>query len=103
LRPRPEVSLTTNGIGLARLAEPLRQAGLDRLKVSLDTLSPETFVTLAHRDGCPSHLREPPRTGASVERLAVIWRRAIAVELPGHCINDPAFLQPARPTSAIGG
>ena len=39
LRPRPEISLTTNGIGLARLAGPLREAGLDRLNVSLDTLS----------------------------------------------------------------
>ena len=27
LRPRPEISLTTNGIGLTRLAAPLRQAG----------------------------------------------------------------------------
>jgi cyclic pyranopterin phosphate synthase len=37
LWPRPEISLTTNGIGLARLAQPLRAAGLDRLNVSLDT------------------------------------------------------------------
>ena len=39
LRPRPEMSLTTNGIGLDRLAEPLRAAGLDRINVSLDTLA----------------------------------------------------------------
>ena len=50
LRPRPEISLTTNGIGLARLAGPLREAGLDRINVSLDTLRPETFRALAHRD-----------------------------------------------------
>jgi len=43
LRPRPEISLTTNGIGLARLAEPLQAAGLDRINTSLDTLSAETF------------------------------------------------------------
>ena len=42
LHPRPEISLTTNGIGLARLAGPLRDAGLDRINVSLDTLSPQT-------------------------------------------------------------
>jgi GTP 3',8-cyclase len=30
LRPRPDISLTTNGIALARLAQPLRAAGLDR-------------------------------------------------------------------------
>ena len=50
LEPRPEISLTTNGIGLARLAGPLAAAGLDRLNVSLDTLSRQTFVTLARRD-----------------------------------------------------
>src|ERR1700733_2983096 len=34
LRPRPEISVTTNGIGLARLAGALRGAGLDRVNVS---------------------------------------------------------------------
>ncbi|WP_432922245.1 GTP 3',8-cyclase MoaA [Microbispora sp. CA-135349] len=50
LSPRPQVSLTTNGIGLARLAEPLARAGLDRVNVSLDTLDRDVFVRLAHRD-----------------------------------------------------
>src|SRR5262249_48943501 len=50
LRPRPEISLTTNGIGLSRLAEALHQAGLDRVYVSLDTLRPERFKTVARRD-----------------------------------------------------
>jgi cyclic pyranopterin phosphate synthase len=243
LRPRPEISLTTNGIGLTRLAEPLQAAGLDRLNVSLDTLSPRTFVTLARRDrlqdvltglaaaaaagltpvkvnavlmrGVNDHeavpllrfclergyqlrfieqmpldaqhgwrrddmitaeeilaalsaefvvtprdpadrgsapaedflvdggpgrvgvigsvtrpfcgscdrvrltadgqvrnclfarqendLRTPLRAGASDEQIAALWRRAVAVKLPGHGINDPGFLQPARPMSAIGG
>ncbi len=50
LHPRPELSLTTNGIGLARLAEPLYRAGLGRVNVSLDTTRPETFRSLAKRD-----------------------------------------------------
>jgi cyclic pyranopterin phosphate synthase len=243
LRPRPEISLTTNGIGLARLAGPLHQAGLDRLNVSLDTLSPQTFATLSRRhrlddvlaglaaaaaagltpvkvntvlmrgvndheaasllrfclehryqlrfieqmpldaehgwrradmvtadeiltalsaefsltpadpasrgsapaetflvNGGPdrvgvigsvtrpfcgacdrvrltadgqvrnclfakdeSDLRTPLRAGADDDQLAAIWRRAVAAKLPGHGINDPGFLQPARPMSAIGG
>ena len=243
LAPRPELSLTTNGIGLARLAGPLREAGLDRVNVSLDTLSAETFVRLARRDrlgdvldglaaaagvglapvkvnavlmrgindheaagllrfcldhgyqlrfieqmpldaqhgwsraqmvtadevmttvsgefvlkpddaqergsapaevflvdGGPdrvgiigsvtrpfcgacdrvrltadgqvrnclfareeSDLRGQLRAGASDEELADSWRRAVATKLPGHGINDPGFLQPARPMSAIGG
>ncbi|NNN31976.1 GTP 3',8-cyclase MoaA [Streptomyces sp. S3(2020)] len=50
LAPRPRLSLTTNGIGLARTAEALRAAGLDRVNVSLDTLRPEVFRTLTRRD-----------------------------------------------------
>jgi cyclic pyranopterin phosphate synthase len=243
LRPRPEISLTTNGIGLNRLAEPLHQAGLDRVNVSLDTLRPERFKTLARRDrlddvlagmsaaaatglapvkvnsvlmrgvnddeavpllrfclehgyqlrfieqmpldaqhgwrrenmvtadeilaalseeflltpddpaargsapaeaftvnGGParvgvigsvtrpfcgscdrvrltadgqvrnclfaateSDLRIPMRSGADDAELAAIWRGAVASKLPGHGINDPGFLQPSRPMSAIGG
>jgi cyclic pyranopterin phosphate synthase len=243
LWPRPEISLTTNGIGLARLAEPLRHVGLDRLNVSLDTISAETFRTLAHRDRLPdvlaglsaaaaaglspvkvnavlmrginegdgpellrfclargyqlrfieqmpldaqhgwrrqnmvtaeeilaalsteftltpddpsrrgsapaesflvdggparvgiigsvtrpfcgscdrvrltadgqvrnclfarteSDLRGPMRSGASDVELAAIWQRAVAAKLPGHGIDDPTFLQPDRPMSAIGG
>jgi cyclic pyranopterin phosphate synthase len=243
LRPRPEISLTTNGIGLARLAEPLQAAGLDRINTSLDTLSAETFKELAKRDRladvlaglaaaaaagitpvkvnsvlmrgvndgeaaallryCLAHgyqlrfieqmpldaqhgwrrenmvtadeilaalstefllkpddpgergsapaetflvdggpalvgvigsvtrpfcgacdrvrltadgqirnclfartesdLREPMRSGATDGELAALWLRAVAAKLPGHGINDPGFLQPARPMSAIGG
>jgi GTP 3',8-cyclase len=243
LRPRPEISLTTNGIGLDRLAGPLHAAGLDRVNVSLDTLRPETFQALARRnrlddvlagleaaaatglapvkvnavlmrglnddeavplarfclergyqirfieqmpldaqhgwrrdnmvtadeiladlsaefsltpddpgargsapaevflvDGGPdrigvigsvtrpfcgscdrvrltadgqvrnclfatmeSDLRAALRSGASDDAIAELWRRAVASKLPGHGINDPGFLQPARPMSAIGG
>jgi GTP 3',8-cyclase len=243
LRPRPEISLTTNGIGLTRLAGALAEGGLDRINVSLDTLRPEVFRSLAKRDrlddvlaglaaaaragltpvkvntvlmrgvndgealpllrfclergyqlrfieqmpldaqhgwrredmitadeimaalsaeftltpddgqtrgsapaetflvdGGParvgvigsvtrpfcgacdrvrltadgqvrnclfarteSNLRDPMRSGASDEELATIWERAVAVKLPGHGINEPGFLQPARPMSAIGG
>jgi cyclic pyranopterin phosphate synthase len=240
---RPEMSLTTNGIGLTRTAGALREAGLDRINVSLDTLRPETFRKLARRDRLPdvldgleaaaaaglapvkvnavlmrdlnddeaapllrycldrgyelrfieqmpldaqhgwrredmvtadeilaalqrefdltpddpaqrgaapaeaflvdggparvgvigsvtrpfcgacdrvrltadgqvrnclfareeSDLRGPLRAGASDAELAEQWRRAVAGKLPGHGINDPTFLQPDRPMSAIGG
>ncbi len=50
LDPRPKLSLTTNGIGLARTAGALRDAGLDRVNVSLDTLRPEVFHRLTRRD-----------------------------------------------------
>ena len=50
LRPRPEVSLTTNAIGLARVAPALAAAGLDRINCSLDTVDPARFAQLTHRD-----------------------------------------------------
>ncbi|MEV0846596.1 GTP 3',8-cyclase MoaA [Streptomyces sp. NPDC049954] len=50
LAPRPRLSVTTNGIGLARTAGALAEAGLDRVNVSLDTLRPEVFKTLTRRD-----------------------------------------------------
>jgi cyclic pyranopterin phosphate synthase len=56
LAPRPEMSLTTNGIGLDRLAPALRDAGLDRINVSLDTLRPEVFRKLTYRDRLPDVL-----------------------------------------------
>ncbi|GAA1238594.1 GTP 3',8-cyclase MoaA [Kitasatospora nipponensis] len=46
----PELSLTTNGIGLARTAEELKAAGLHRVNVSLDTLRPERYREITRRD-----------------------------------------------------
>ena len=50
-----------------------------------------------------SDLRTPLRTGASDSELAARWVAAVAGKQPGHGINDPSFLQPDRPMSAIGG
>lgn len=48
-------------------------------------------------------LRTLLRSGAGDEEIAEQWARAVAAKLPGHGINDPSFLQPDRPMSAIGG
>ncbi|KGI69809.1 GTP 3',8-cyclase MoaA [Mycolicibacterium rufum] len=50
LRPRPEITLTTNGIGLAARAGALERAGLNRINVSLDTVDPERFAAITRRD-----------------------------------------------------
>ncbi len=50
LRPRPEIALTTNGIGLARRAEALAAAGLDRVNVLLDTVDAQRFSAITRRD-----------------------------------------------------
>ncbi|MDP3713882.1 MAG: GTP 3',8-cyclase MoaA [Mycobacteriales bacterium] len=44
------LSLTTNGLALRRLAQPLADAGLARVNVSLDTLRPDRFHQLTRRD-----------------------------------------------------
>ena len=54
--PDLELSLTTNALGLARTAGALREAGLDRVNVSLDTVRPETFATITRRDRLPDVL-----------------------------------------------
>ena len=40
------LSMTTNGVLLKKLAEPLKQAGLQRVNISIDTLDPEKFKRL---------------------------------------------------------
>ena len=50
LTPRPETSLTTNALGLARTAQVLADAGLARVNVSLDTVRREQFREITRRD-----------------------------------------------------
>lgn len=46
-----DIALTTNGILLEEQAQGLKDAGLSRLNISLDSLSEETFRRIARRDG----------------------------------------------------
>lgn len=50
-----------------------------------------------------SDLRAALRGGASDHDIAERWVAAMATKLPGHGIDDPTFLQSARPMSSIGG
>ncbi len=45
-----ELSMTTNGATLDRLAVPLKQAGLHRVTISCDSLRPERFAAITGRD-----------------------------------------------------
>src|SRR3546814_3704927 len=44
------MSMTTNALGLARSAQALATAGLDRINASLDTIRAETFAEITRRD-----------------------------------------------------
>jgi len=46
----PRISLTTNALRLAEVAQELKDAGLARVNVSLDTLDPTRFKEMTHRD-----------------------------------------------------
>jgi cyclic pyranopterin phosphate synthase len=50
-----------------------------------------------------SDLRVLLRGGADDATIADAWVTAVAGKQPGHGIDDPSFLQPDRPMSAIGG
>lgn len=51
LQPRPQISLTTNGIVLGRYLDDLVQAGLDGVNISLDTLVEPKFELITRRRG----------------------------------------------------
>ncbi|AYY13532.1 GTP 3',8-cyclase MoaA [Actinobacteria bacterium YIM 96077] len=50
LRPQPDLSLTTNAVGLTKTADALAAAGLHRVNGSLDTLRPDRFEALTRRN-----------------------------------------------------
>ncbi len=53
---KPDLSITTNGATFRLLAHELRQAGLDRVNISLDTLQREKFLQVTRRDQLASVL-----------------------------------------------
>jgi cyclic pyranopterin phosphate synthase len=50
-----------------------------------------------------SDLRTPLRAGASDDELIAVMRSCLAAKKAGHGIDEPTFLPPPRPMSAIGG
>src|SRR5439155_15509957 len=86
LRPRPELSLTTNGIGLVGRASALVEAGLDRINVSVDTLDRERFRELTRRDRLPDVLAGVEAASAAglapIKLNAVLMRDSNLAEAP---------------------
>ena len=95
LRPRPEISITTNGILLGRDAAALAAAGLDRVNVSLDTLDPERFKRIAFRDkhaAVLAGLRAARAAGLSPVKINAVLLRGVnddeAPELLGWALRE---------------
>jgi cyclic pyranopterin phosphate synthase len=86
------VAMTTNGVRLAQLAQPLAEAGLDQANISIDTLDPEKFRRITRRGD-----------------LDEVWRGVEAAEAAGlrpvkiNCVvtrgfNDDEVVELARLT-----
>jgi GTP 3',8-cyclase len=94
LRPRPEIMLTTNGIGLARRAAGLKQAGLDRINVSLDSIDATHFARITRRDRLTDVLDglaaakaaglDPVKVNAVLDPVSGLDD---AVDLLGYCLD----------------
>jgi cyclic pyranopterin phosphate synthase len=87
LEPRPKIAMTTNGIGLDRLAQPLADAGLDRVNVSLDTIDPQEFADLTRRDRL--HDVELGLKAAAAAGLTPVKVNAVAMRgINDHSVAD---------------
>ncbi|MDK1360356.1 GTP 3',8-cyclase MoaA [Arthrobacter sp. zg-Y1219] len=84
--PELPISLTTNGLGLDKKAQALKDAGLTRINVSLDTLHPDTFAQLTRRPFLSRVLagvEEAARVGLGLIKInAVLMRGINDVESP---------------------
>ncbi|MBP2475030.1 cyclic pyranopterin phosphate synthase [Crossiella equi] len=95
LSPRPSISLTTNGLSLARRAERLLAAGVDRVNVSLDTLRPDRYLALTRRDRLAdvlAGLRAARAAGLDPVKVNSVLMRGVnedeAVPLLAFCLAE---------------
>src|SRR5512134_241500 len=88
-----DLGMTTNGIGLADVAVPIRQAGLGRINISLDTIRRDRYLEITRRDGLPlalSGIEAAVRAGFRPVKINVVLLHGL---LPGE-VED--FLAMAR-------
>lgn len=100
LNPRPRLSMTTNGIGLAKRAEKLAAAGLDRINVSLDTINPVTFEKITRRDRLAhvlAGMAAARDAGLSPVKINTVLMRGVndheAVDLLRFCLDEGYHLR----------
>ena len=91
----PKVSLTTNALRLTELAQPLADAGLERVNVSLDTLDRERFKTLTFRDrfnDVIAGIEAAQRAGLTPLKVNAVLMRGVnddeAIPLLRHAVEN---------------
>jgi len=80
-----EITVTTNGVQLAKFATPLFAAGVRRVNVSVDSIDRETFARIARRDRLPQVLEgieAAVATGLKVKINTVALKHDNAHEIP---------------------
>jgi cyclic pyranopterin phosphate synthase len=87
-----DLSMTTNGLLLDRLAGELKQAGLDRLTISLDTLRPERFTRIT---GNRPYTLDQVQDGIRAASVAGFERLKINVVIIGG-VNDDEVIDFAQ-------
>ena len=84
--PGLPLAMTTNAIGLDRWARPLREAGLTRVNVSLDTVDREHFAELTRRDRLPrvlAGLEAAAEAGLGPIKVNAVLMRETLADAPG--------------------
>jgi cyclic pyranopterin phosphate synthase len=87
---KPNIALTTNGATLRNIAGELREAGLDRINVSLDSLRADRFLAMTRRDELDNVLAgiaEASKAGFDIVKVNTVVERGA---------NDDEILDMAR-------
>jgi cyclic pyranopterin phosphate synthase len=90
-----DIALTTNGILLARYADELKQAGLRRLNISLDTLKPDKFEAITrcgHLKDTLNGIEAAKKAGLNPVKINVVVMAGMnddeLVDFASKTIND---------------
>lgn len=93
--PRPDLSVTTNGIGLKHQAKVLADAGLDRVNVSLDSVDRAIFAAITRRDRLADvldGLSAAASAGLAPVKVNAVLQRGIndhqAADLLAFCLDN---------------
>lgn len=89
---------TTSTVGVIASVSEAFCADCNRTRLTADGQVRSCLFATAETD-----LRRLMRSGADDDAVEAAWRDAMWTKPAGHGINDPAFTQPDRPMSAIGG
>lgn len=96
-----DVSITTNGLFLAKKAKDLKEAGLDRLNISLDTFKPEVYKEIT-RGGNINQVLDGIATASALHfkkiKLNIVLIRGKTMM---SCLTSLTTLRTTMSTSAL--